>query len=266
MAAALGDLLFRDSAVWKRLAGNTTATRKFLAQTGTGAVSAAPVLIQPDLADLTGLGTGVSTFLATPTSANLRGALTDETGGGAAVFATGPTLSAPVMTSLVSGSGTVTFPGYTGQVPIVVKSSGTSASTSSLTEFNLAVANIPALGANDMLEIRALFTFTGTAGAKTPVIRHNTSSAATTGGTNLAIVATAANILSARYLYQIQNANSVSVQVANFGVGYGTSTTTNTAGSINTGSASFINFNGLVANGGDACILVSYSVTIIPGV
>lgn len=38
---------------------------------------------------VSGLGTGVATFLGTPSSANLRSALTDETGTGAAVFAGG---------------------------------------------------------------------------------------------------------------------------------------------------------------------------------
>lgn len=42
-------------------------------------------------------GTGVATFLATPTSANLLAALTDETGSGAAVFATSPTLVTPAL-------------------------------------------------------------------------------------------------------------------------------------------------------------------------
>lgn len=42
---------------------------------------------------LSGLGTGVATWLATPSSANLRAALTDETGTGAAVFAGSPTLT-----------------------------------------------------------------------------------------------------------------------------------------------------------------------------
>lgn len=41
------------------------------------------------------LGTGVATFLATPSSANLAAALTDETGSGAAVFATSPVLTTP---------------------------------------------------------------------------------------------------------------------------------------------------------------------------
>ena len=44
-----------------------------------------------------GLGSGVATFLATPSSANLASALTDETGTGAAVFANSPTLVTPAL-------------------------------------------------------------------------------------------------------------------------------------------------------------------------
>ena len=44
-----------------------------------------------------GLGTGVATFLSTPSSANLRAAVTNETGTGALVFATTPTLVTPVL-------------------------------------------------------------------------------------------------------------------------------------------------------------------------
>lgn len=40
---------------------------------------------------VSGLGTNVATFLATPSSANLAAAITDETGSGAALFATSPT-------------------------------------------------------------------------------------------------------------------------------------------------------------------------------
>jgi hypothetical protein len=46
---------------------------------------------------VSGLGTGVATFLATPSSANLAAALTDETGSGAAVFATSPSLTTPTL-------------------------------------------------------------------------------------------------------------------------------------------------------------------------
>jgi microcystin-dependent protein len=42
---------------------------------------------------LSSLGTGVATFLGTPSSANLLAAVTDETGTGALVFAASPTLS-----------------------------------------------------------------------------------------------------------------------------------------------------------------------------
>ena len=46
---------------------------------------------------VSGLGTNVATFLATPSSANLALALTDETGTGANVFANTPTLVTPVI-------------------------------------------------------------------------------------------------------------------------------------------------------------------------
>jgi hypothetical protein len=51
----------------------------------------------PVATGVSGLGTGIATFLATPSSANLRTALTDETGTGSAVFATTPTLVTPVI-------------------------------------------------------------------------------------------------------------------------------------------------------------------------
>jgi hypothetical protein len=46
---------------------------------------------------ITSLGAGVATFLGTPSSANLRAAVTDETGTGALVFANTPTLVTPVL-------------------------------------------------------------------------------------------------------------------------------------------------------------------------
>ena len=46
---------------------------------------------------ITSLGSGIATFLGTPTSANLAAALTNETGTGAAVFAISPTFVTPIL-------------------------------------------------------------------------------------------------------------------------------------------------------------------------
>lgn len=59
----------------------------------------------------TPLNTSVATFLATPSSANLADAVTDETGSGALVFGTSPTVNNPTVTNYVESVvaiGTVT--------------------------------------------------------------------------------------------------------------------------------------------------------------
>jgi hypothetical protein len=63
---------------------------------------------------VSGLGSGVATFLATPSSANLRSAVSDETGSGALVFATSPTLVTPALGTPSSGNlANCTFPTVT---------------------------------------------------------------------------------------------------------------------------------------------------------
>ena len=52
---------------------------------------------------ISGLGANIATFLATPSSANLATAVTDETGSGALVFATSPTLVTPALGTPSSG-------------------------------------------------------------------------------------------------------------------------------------------------------------------
>jgi hypothetical protein len=52
---------------------------------------------------ITSFGSGVATFLGTPSSANLAAALTDETGSGSAVFATSPTLVTPALGTPTQG-------------------------------------------------------------------------------------------------------------------------------------------------------------------
>ena len=50
------------------------------------------------------LAAGIQAFLATPSSANLRAAMTDETGTGLLVFATSPTLITPILGTVTSGN------------------------------------------------------------------------------------------------------------------------------------------------------------------
>ncbi len=58
----LGDIIYSSASnTLAKLAGNTTSTKKFLAQTGTGAVSASPSWLQPACADLSNAAASCST-------------------------------------------------------------------------------------------------------------------------------------------------------------------------------------------------------------
>lgn len=58
----------------------------------------------PAIGSVTGMGAGVATFLATPTTANFLAAVTGETGTGAVVFGTSPTLTTPVINGQTQGA------------------------------------------------------------------------------------------------------------------------------------------------------------------
>ena len=81
-----------------------------VATLGVGAVLNTPASVTltnatglPISTGVSGLGTGVATFLGTPSSANLAAAVTDETGTGALVFANSPTLVTPALGTPASG-------------------------------------------------------------------------------------------------------------------------------------------------------------------
>ena len=111
---AQGDILYASSStVLSRLAKSGTTTHALL---NTGSSNNPAWALIPLASAVTGtlpvanggtgitsLGSNVATFLGTPSSANLRSALTDETGSGAAVFATSPTLVTPALGTPASG-------------------------------------------------------------------------------------------------------------------------------------------------------------------
>jgi hypothetical protein len=147
---------------------------------------------------VSGLGSGVATFLATPSSANLAAAVTNETGSGALVFATSPTLVTPALgtpSALVGTNITGTAAGLTaGNVTTnanltgAITSTGNATSLGSFTSANLAGALTDETGSG-----AAVFATSPT--LVTPAL-GTPSSATLTNATGLPIVAGTTGTLS----------------------------------------------------------------------
>ena len=99
-----------------------------------------------------GLGTGIATFLGTPSSTNLRAAVTDETGTGSLVFATSPTLVTPDLGTpsvLVATNATGTAVGLT---------AGSAITNANLTGAVTSVGNATSLGSFTSAQLRTALT------------------------------------------------------------------------------------------------------------
>lgn len=148
-------------------------------ETGTGAnvFATSPTLVTPLLGTPTsgtltnctglpistgvsGIGTGVATFLATPSSANLAAAITDETGSGALVFGSSPTIVTPTIASFTNATHNHTNAAGGGQLTAAAFSS-----------FSMSDATFRIAGSSDATKLLAFevdgFT-TGTTRTLTP--------------------------------------------------------------------------------------------------
>jgi len=190
---------------------------------------------------ITSLGTGIATFLGTPSSANLAAALTDETGTGANVFAASPTLSgvplAPtaavstnttqIATTAYVMAATVAPSNLTG--PITSIGSATSIASQTGTGTTFAMSTGPTVTLPIINNIKLGYATTATAGATTTLTSASANQQFFTGTLAQTVVLPVTSTLVTGMRYRIVNNSTGSLTIQSSGL--------NTITTISSGSA-----------------------------
>jgi hypothetical protein len=195
---------------------------------------------------ISSLGTGVATFLGTPSSANLAAAVTGETGSGALVFATSPTLVTPTL-GVATGT---SFQGIIGNVTPAAGSFTTlgASSTATLNTLSSSGATLTGGTINGM-----------TVGATTPssgaftTVTASTAIGTASGGTGLggATPFTSGGVVYASSTSALATGSALTFDGTNIGLGTAPVSLSNqTAITIRGTSISRIDMQGAAGAGG----------------
>jgi len=173
---------------------------------------------------VSGLGTGVATFLATPSSANLASAVTDETGSGPLVFATSPTFTSQVTFGTASSTRGTLVLANTSANTVTLQSSNTTAANYTLTF----PAAAPVNGYYLQTDTNGVLSWAaggggggGSPGGSTTQVQYNNAGAFggmpgfTFDGTATVSLGVASTTSGSLKLYNSASANSVSIASGN---------------------------------------------------
>ena len=162
----------------------------------------------------------MATFLATPTSANLLAAVTNETGTGALVFGTGPTLTTPISATLTSPASTnLTLAGGTAGSDSVVVSNTLAASSAIIGAFKVgngtAATNV-AIGGG---KVNIGDTTAGSSGAGALVVQGGISAGQSAQASYFGGAVTAAGLLSTSAGFQFRGADATNYELLRYSSG-----------------------------------------------